>query len=771
MKNLALTFVFLLSMTGCSLIENIEIMSDHIDDTTNPNALYYNDYTLYLNSLEKPENNIKILELRNKRREAVDKTMAALRVQGYSNKEKKVDSQQQKYIYLKTLDAQKSVKDYQLSAIKYNRDKWKISADNALKTLDKAKHYQELKKFEDAENKLKLTLLYLVNEQTALWLYQKKGKHVFPDYLKWGEGIVKESNNVINNPDTLVFSGGGARGPAYAGILKYLQETGKLKNVKRFIGTSAGSIMCTFMSIGTYYENNRGIKNKSFTELVYEIIEKSNFIDFIDNQKLKQSILNQNFNPYTDDLFSSVASVSKTLDNQYALCDGSKILSFLKKSLVKFGLDENITLGELYKKTGKHLVLVSCSISYRKTAYFDYKTAPDLPVVEAMRASMAIPFIFKPVKYNNDFFVDGGTKNNYPIEYFDYDSSGNGPKPVVLGFMLFSKKEMIRTKWQELKDTVSYVEAVADLAMFNTGTSLFKKNVDRTVFIDCGKIDVMSFNLYREQKIKLMQAGYDAIKKYYSINNEDEDNAVKLSNLISKKSHLSEIREKTEVLDKNGKALVPPLSKGSSWYIFYPEILLITPDMDNIYGINLGIPFSNSKHVLGFEAALFNNNKSVSGVQLGGINNNKSVFGILLGGVNNNKSVFGIELGGINNDKSVFGIQLGVINNINNKSNSYVLQLSAINNVHNKSIENVNNKSDFYALQLGLSNNVKGFIDNSENLFYGFQLALFNIVDTINGVQIGIYNKAKSAHGIQFGLINEMDNSWIKYMPLINFSF
>ena len=259
MKIPAIFFASLIILTGCSIIENIEIMSDHIDDTTNPNALSYGRYSNFLHSIneETPENIIKIEDLRNKRKIAANKTWIALCAQGYSNDEKNKNVNQQEFANQKNIEAYKSVEEYLKSAVKYNKNKWKSSAKKALKTLDQASNYQQLKKFKDAENKLKLALLILVNNRTALWLYQKKEKHIFPEYLKWGSSGIIEKKSVIHSPDSLVFSGGGARGPAYAGVLKYLQEKDKLKNVKRFIGTSAGSIMCTFMSIATYYENNK----------------------------------------------------------------------------------------------------------------------------------------------------------------------------------------------------------------------------------------------------------------------------------------------------------------------------------------------------------------------------------------------------------------------------------------------------------------------------------------------------------------------------------
>ena len=214
-------------------------------------------------------------------------------------------------------------------------------------------------------------------------------------------------------------------------------------------------------------------------------------------------------------MFTTIPLLLEDIDNQYAFCEGDEILEFFKKSLIRFGLDEDITLSELYNVTGKHLVLVACSLSYRKAAYFDYMTAPNLSVVEAMRASMAIPFIFKPVKYNNDFFVDGGTVNNYPINYFDLNGTEDGSEPKTLGFILYSKDEMLRPEWKPIKDPLDYAKAVFNLIMINTGSALYKKNVDRTVFINCGKIDVMSFNMTKKEKLKLMQSGYEAVKNYF----------------------------------------------------------------------------------------------------------------------------------------------------------------------------------------------------------------------------------------------------------------
>jgi NTE family protein len=778
MKNIALAIILLITISGCALIKDIETISDHVDDTTNPNSQGYNGFRQYRKSIYESENLNKIPKLIEKRKFAIDITLDALELQGRSIE--KADSKEKiQEIAAKYLSkAVNATKEYRTSAEKYNCNKEASKADKVLVVLNQAKEYQKLDKYKITENKLKYAVLLLTNNKTALWLWQNRDNQTFPDYLKWGDSTIKNSNTIVKNPDSLAFSGGGVKGTAYIGILKYMEESGKLSNVKRFVGTSAGTIMCTFMSISSYYNDNRQPGSKNFHEIVYDLMMRNKFIDFIDNPKLKKAILNDSFKPFTKNIIHSAASVSKMLDNQYALCNGNNLSNFLKKALKEFGLTENITLEELYKLTGKRLVLVSCSLSYRKAAYFDYRSAPDLKVVDAVRASMAIPFIFKPVKYNNDFFVDGGAVNNFPINYFDESLAGENIKPATLGFILYSKNEILRPEWRMLKNPADYTSAVSDLVMINTGSALFKKNVDRTVFIDCGKINVMSFNITKAEKIKIIQAGYNSVKKYFNPNFDIKSNKTD-TNLIAEKNKES-TSTKTELKDKENKSAL-------SWYIFYPEIIFLTPQLKNVYGLCLGIPMSNTNNVYGINlgamgcknhnayglqlSPFFNNSKNITGISAAFVNNTKSVSGILLALYNNvncKSNSYTLLIGGLNNtnnNSNFNGLQIAILNNINNESNSNSIQFGVINNINLKF--NLLDKTNLNSAQIGVINNT----NSDSNSFTGFQAGLFNRADYINGVQIGLYNIANYSSGIQFGLINKMENAWIPYMPFINFSF
>ncbi|MEM5612701.1 patatin-like phospholipase family protein [Bacillus thuringiensis] len=50
---------------------------------------------------------------------------------------------------------------------------------------------------------------------------------------------------------------------------------------------------------------------------------------------------------------------------------------------------------------------------------FSRETTPDVPLVVAVRISMSIPFFFKSVEWDKDYYVDGGVLDNYPIRLFD----------------------------------------------------------------------------------------------------------------------------------------------------------------------------------------------------------------------------------------------------------------------------------------------------------------------------------------------------------------
>ena len=55
----------------------------------------------------------------------------------------------------------------------------------------------------------------------------------------------------------------------------------------------------------------------------------------------------------------------------------------------------------------------------------NYQNYPNLPVLTAMHASCSIPFIFPPIKIDDDYLVDGNTKSIDGIFENDLDNNNN----------------------------------------------------------------------------------------------------------------------------------------------------------------------------------------------------------------------------------------------------------------------------------------------------------------------------------------------------------
>ena len=93
----------------------------------------------------------------------------------------------------------------------------------------------------------------------------------------------------------------------------------------------------------------------------------------------------------------------------------------------------------------------------------DIRTAQEVilskgPVSKAMRASMSIPGIFKPVKLDDRLLVDGGMRNNYPV-----DIAREMGADIVIGVTLSGKKKTS----EELTGTMSIVGQIIDMNCLN----------------------------------------------------------------------------------------------------------------------------------------------------------------------------------------------------------------------------------------------------------------------------------------------------------------
>jgi predicted acylesterase/phospholipase RssA len=186
--------------------------------------------------------------------------------------------------------------------------------------------------------------------------------------------------NVYSN---LVLSSGSLYSYSFIGCIKYLNDIGILQNIKTFVGTSGGSIIVFFHVIGftpdeMYTFTQEHCVGKDFTNI---------------------------------DISSIIGLVSN-----FGLDDGAELKKILEIALELKGMDKDIKMIDLVKKTGKNIIICASNVTKGIPEYISVDTYPDMPVVTSILMSCAIPIIFMPVKYNNCYYLDGAIIDPFPYK-------------------------------------------------------------------------------------------------------------------------------------------------------------------------------------------------------------------------------------------------------------------------------------------------------------------------------------------------------------------
>lgn len=199
----------------------------------------------------------------------------------------------------------------------------------------------------------------------------------------------------------VVLGGGGAKGAAHIGVLKYLEELGI--PVDYVAGTSMGSI------IGGLYA--MGYSPDELAQLIAEM----DWSQYVGNSMDRSAMSEESRQRYS----TMVANIPFSLDGLLFKNESSTPVSFMPSAYVNntalINLFNNLCVG--YQKD---MDFNDLPIPFACVAT-DMRTGEEIvirhgSVPTAMRASMAIPGVFTPVKIDGRTLVDGGLVNNFPVD-------------------------------------------------------------------------------------------------------------------------------------------------------------------------------------------------------------------------------------------------------------------------------------------------------------------------------------------------------------------
>jgi len=242
----------------------------------------------------------------------------------------------------------------------------------------------------------------------------------------------------------------------YLGVVSRLKRDGQLDDLEALSGASAGAL------IGFLFCLTKGDPTKA--------------LDFALSVPVKQ-IMKPNI---------------KCLLKNYGLISHAKIRKVLGDACGVFYEKPDVTFQELYELYPIKLHVSAYCVDFMKTVYFSVDTTPTMSVLDAVCASVAIPFLFSSVKLKDGWnYIDGGAAEVIPGSPF-------------LGQNSVLAMKLAWSRLPEVKDLKSYAISIL------YSTMKLRHVYDFPVLdLDSSESDVYDFSASNDTKLKMFLKGYE----------------------------------------------------------------------------------------------------------------------------------------------------------------------------------------------------------------------------------------------------------------------
>jgi NTE family protein len=321
-------------------------------------------------------------------------------------------------------------------------------------------------------------------------------------------------------PADLVLEGGGVKGIGLAGAVLALDQAGY--RFQRVAGTSAGAIAAAIIAA----------LNKTGKPL-------SKLQDYLQQVQFKQFEAKSHWRKALGGLGDA-----QQLLLHMGLYDGDYLIDWLDGVLTDIGgpryfgdlrLDDPGADAKWTDRQRYSLVVHTSDVTRGKLVrlpwdYVNYGLDADHQrIVDAVRASMSIPFFFTPVSVRaaavtsppadmaspagRVTWVDGGLLDNFPLDVFDRTDGAPARWPTI-GIKLSARQTSIgagRGTDSVVSEAIACLETVLD----NAGRYYVPPDkAVQTIFVDNAGIKATDFGITPEQQQKLFENGQNAARKW-----------------------------------------------------------------------------------------------------------------------------------------------------------------------------------------------------------------------------------------------------------------
>lgn len=282
----------------------------------------------------------------------------------------------------------------------------------------------------------------------------------------------------------LVLSGGGAKGAAHIGVLKYIEEAGI--PIDYIAGTSMGSIVGGMYALGYSSDEILDIiSSVDWDRLISNNVERKK-ISFFEKSVKNTQIITVPFSVKIDEEKLQSKSFRNSLPN--GLVSGDNLINLFNSLSV--GYSDFMSFDELP-------IPFICIATNMISGEADILDKGEF--TKSLRASMAIPILFDPIKMDETLYVDGGLTSNFPVEQCRAMGAD-----YIIGV---SMSPGLEENTEKLSSILSQVKQLKEIITDKDFES-YHQQCDIFISPDLKGVGMLSFNA--ESVARVTQSGYEA---------------------------------------------------------------------------------------------------------------------------------------------------------------------------------------------------------------------------------------------------------------------
>lgn len=282
----------------------------------------------------------------------------------------------------------------------------------------------------------------------------------------------------------LVLSGGGAKGAAHIGVLKYIEEAGI--PIDYIAGTSMGSIVGGMYALGyTSDEILDIISDVDWDRLISNKVDRQE-ISYDSKSRSRTQIITVPFSLETDTEELQSRSFKNSLPT--GIVSGDNLLNLFNSLSV--GYSDPIDFNDLPIP----FLCIATNVINGEADVLNKGVFSN-----SLRASMAIPILFDPIKIDDTLYADGGLVNNFPAE----NCRAMGAD-YIIGV---SMSPGLETDPQNLSSILSQVKQLKEI-ITDKEFENYHKQCDIFISPDLKGVGMLSFDA--ESVARITASGYEA---------------------------------------------------------------------------------------------------------------------------------------------------------------------------------------------------------------------------------------------------------------------